>query len=190
MIKSPAPWFLPFRTLAPAIPAFAALLLATGCGPQPVAEPPITLDQVSALTFGTPVEQSEESAGVRVAISAARLDPEWIILRGSFTPLDAGYHLYSKDLPMEGIDGTGRPTRLEVTDGAIQVGTVIADREPHDLKQFDLTLPVYPEGPVTLYRLARAKTGANLTLALTYMSCSSELCNAPVEKSPLTITAP
>lgn len=167
-----------------------AMLLLNACGPQPVAEPAISLDQVSKLTYAAPVEQFEEPAGVRVAVSAARLDPEWVIVRGVFTPVEAGYHLYSKDMPMEGIDGTGRPTRLDVTGGASQVGTVISDREPHDFKQFDQTLPVYPEGPVTLYRLARAKAGAALSLSLTYMSCSSELCNAPVEQSPLSLAAP
>lgn len=165
-------------------------LFFASCGKAPVPEPPVTIAQLAALTYGPAVEEFQEAAAVKVAVSAARLDGEWIVLRGSFTPSEKGYHLYSKDMPEQGIDGTGRPTRLDVTAGATQTGATMADKEPHDLKVFDQTLPVYPEGAVTLYRLARAAAGAKLSLSLTYMSCSNELCNAPVEKSPMEIVAP
>lgn len=174
---------------APVFASLAAFFLAA-CGKSPIAEPAVTVAQLSALSYGPSVEEFQEPAGVKAAVSAARLDGEWIVLRGTFTPVDKGYHLYGKDLPEEGLDGTGRPTRLDVTAGATQTGATMADKEPHDLKVFDQTLPVYPEGPVTLYRLARAAAGTKLTLSLTYMSCSNELCNAPVEKSPMEITAP
>lgn len=182
--------FTPFPDLRRFLPAAAALLILTGCGGSPVPEPAVTLDQLAKLTYGPPVEQFEESAGVRFALSAARLDAEWAVLRGAYVPAEAGFHLYSKDMPMEGIDGTGRPTRLEVLEGASQTGTVLSDREPHDLKQFDQVLPVYPEGPVTLYRLVRAPTGATVTAEITYMSCSAETCNAPVERHPMQIAIP
>ncbi|MCB1077806.1 MAG: hypothetical protein KDM64_08265 [Verrucomicrobiae bacterium] len=172
-----------------AVPLTTAIFLP-GCTPPPVAEPPVTLEQVAKLSYGPAVEQFQEPAGVKVSLSAARLDAEWVVLRASYAPTEEGYHLYSKDMPKEGIDGTGRPTRLEIAGGAIQVGTLLADREPHDLKQYDQVLPVYPEGPVTLYRLVRAKPGGDIATSLTYMACSSELCNAPVENAPLGIQAP
>lgn len=172
------------------VAACGLLLFAASCQPAPVAEPPLTLDQAAGLGFGPPVEHFEESAGVRFSLSAARLDAEWAVLRGAYAPAEPGFHLYSKDMPMEGIDGTGRPTRLDIRSGARQVGAVISDREPHDLQQFDQVLPVYPEGPVVLYRLVRAPRGATVTAEVTYMACSAETCNAPVERRAVAIPLP
>ena len=168
-----------------------AILTMTGCGDSPAPEPEVTVDLLAGLTYGAAAEQFDELARVRVVLSTAKLDENWVVVRGVFSPEDAEYHLYSKDMPKEGIKGIGRPTLLAVTEGVAQSGSTLADSEPHDMVQFDLTLPVYPEGPVTLYHLVRPEAGAaSLTAALTYMSCSSELCNAPVENAAVGVPLP
>ena len=171
---------------------FTTISLLAGCGAPKLPEPSVSVDQLAGLAYGPASEQFEEPAGVKVAVSAARLDDEWTVIRGIYTPTEAGYHLYSKDMPPEGIDETGRPTLLTANGGdVIQIGSVLADKEPHDFTQYGVTLPVYPEGPVTLYRLIRINPGAtSVSVALTYMSCSAELCNMPVEGSVVSVALP
>ncbi len=172
-------------------PLLATLWLLYGCAPSPLPEPEVSLGQLSALTYGPAVEHYDERAAVKASVSAARLDEHWVVVRGVFTPEEAGYHLYSKDLPKEGIQETGRPTLIEIANGASQSGVLLADQSPHDFTQYGVTIPVYPEGPVTLYRLARPKGGAtSLSAALTYMSCSTELCNLPVEGEIVEVPLP
>src|SRR5579859_5406003 len=50
-----------------------------------------------------------------------------MILAATYKPLDAGFHLYSKDLPRTGIDGVGRPTLLELppSSGLQPTGAVV-----------------------------------------------------------------
>src|SRR5437868_7459620 len=51
-----------------------------------------------------------------------------MILAATYKPLDAGFHLYSKDLPRTGIDGVGRPTLLEVAPSSgLQATGAVAD---------------------------------------------------------------
>ncbi|MCB1232816.1 MAG: hypothetical protein KDN19_21405 [Verrucomicrobiae bacterium] len=173
----------------PVLSLFALLL--PGCEDPPAAEPTVSVEQLAALSYGPAVEQFDERAAVKAAVSAAKLDENWTVIRGVFTPIDPGYHLYSKDLPMEGIEETGRPTYLEITEGAVQSGALLADQEPHEFTQYGVTLPVYHEGAVTLYRLVQPKSGATgLTAALTYMSCSTELCNLPIEGETVSVVLP
>ncbi len=179
--------FLFRRSMMPVL----AVLLA-GCGAPSLPEPAVTVADLAGLSYGTPTEQFREPAGVRVAVSTARLDDEWIAVRGTFQPIEEGYHLYSKDMPPEGIEETGRPTLMTITGKEIiQAGALAADKEAHDFTQYGVTLPVYPEGPVTLYRLVRVAAGATeIPVTLTYMSCSSELCNQPVEGSVVSVALP
>lgn len=178
----PRPAFFPFAAFA---------LFLTSCSEAPVPAPEVSVDQLSGLTYGAAAEQYDERADVRVSVSAARIDEHWAVIRGVFTPGEAGYHLYSKDLPPEGIENTGRPTRIEVAEGIVQTGALLANQEPHDFTQYGVTLPVYHEGPVTLYRLVQPKSGtSSLTAALTYMSCSKELCNLPIEGETVTVSLP
>ena len=55
----------------------------------------------------------DEGGRVTVELSAAWGDDGLLVIRGVFTPEDAGYHLYSINLPRNGVDGLGRPTLLE-----------------------------------------------------------------------------
>src|SRR5579871_1175307 len=73
-------------------------------------------------------------------------------LIATFRPQQAGYHLYSKDLPQAGISGVGYPTRARPTSGLALTGAPAASVDPVPLvvQSVGLTLPVYPDGPVTL----------------------------------------
>lgn len=185
----------PFRSsnhrVHPASLLLSFLLFLGGCGEAVLPEPEADLARLAALAYGPAVEQYDERAAVKARVSAARLDEEWIVVRGVFTPEEAGFHLYSKDLPMAGIEETGRPTFIEIVEGAVQSGTLVADQTPHDFTQYDVTIPIYPEGPVTLYRLARVKDGvSSLKASLTYMSCSEDFCNLPVEGEVVEVILP
>ena len=126
------------------------------------------------------------SAGsVRVALADERdaAGQEWLL--GTFTPEREGFHLYSTALPLEGIGGVGRPTRMEIVSRAVLAasGPAAADRPATMLYAALLgdSFPVYPAGPVTL-RLPVRRLGEErrVTVALTYMACNENTCLAPV----------
>ena len=56
---------------------------------------------------------------VKVAVSLEADSVGQPVIRATFTPTEQGLHLYSKDMPEEGVNGLGRPTRLDVIAGAI-----------------------------------------------------------------------
>jgi hypothetical protein len=125
--------------------------------------------------------------GVTVVISLDRAGVAYT-LNATYTPKDPTFHLYSKDMPLTGIDGVGRPTRMDIVGGngvepageIVASADVIEDRQPG----FDQPFLVYPDGPVTLSQpvtIANPKA-ASAVLSITYMSCSSQgLCLPPVE---------
>jgi protein disulfide-isomerase len=102
-----------------------------------------------------------------------------------FRPLTAGVHLYGATLPMEGIDGLGRPTRLTLQDSLAWrvAGPAVADRTEQDYR-FDVLpqiMPVYPPGPVTLRVPVELRTPAlQGSATITYMGCSEDGCLPPV----------
>jgi hypothetical protein len=69
-----------------------------------------------------------------------------------FTPDRPTFHVYSTDLPIDGVDGLGRPTRLEVSSGVIATGAAATESPVRLLRPegLDVDLPVYADGPVTL----------------------------------------
>src|SRR4051812_38074881 len=71
---------------------------------------------------------------VKVAVSLEADSAGQPVIRATFTPTEQGLHLYSKDMPEEGVNGLGRPTRLDVIAGAIKpAGPVFSDLSPHDV---------------------------------------------------------
>jgi hypothetical protein len=127
-------------------------------------------------------ERTERSVTVRVALERdARGN---VVLAGTFTPERAGFHLYGKDLPAGGIQGIGRPTRLEVGPaGALRAaGALTADRaeETLDAPLVGLKFPVYPAGPVTLRQPVAVAGGDSADVSVTYMACSEQVCLPPV----------
>ncbi len=128
--------------------------------------------------------------GVTVEVHLEGDEQQGLVLVATYTPLQHGYHLYSKDLPRTGINGVGRPTLLEISpsdNGALSAAGDLAESvaaEPEIIEGFDEPFMVYPEGPVTL-RLPVSRPpgiapGATTALAFTYMACSGGNCLAPV----------
>jgi len=102
----------------------------------------------------------------------------------TFVPPD-GYHLYSKDIPISGIEGLGRPTLIELTTTSLMKATSgliesvkaqAPDFEPRELQ-------VYPAGPITLSLPVELPPGEGWIddeISITYMACSATNCKPPV----------
>ncbi len=196
--------FLP-RNLPAVILTVAALsLLAVTCAPTPASAPTLAapvpvsatattqpdLARGASLTLATHSENS-----VEVVIKLQRAADGQVSLTATFTPLEAGYHLYSKDMPRNGVNGLGRPTLLELGDnskmqaiGALieSVGANVSTADPSGVL-------IYPDGPVTLTLPVRLPSGYNWAadeISLTYMACSAVRCKAPVMGQVIPIKVP
>jgi thiol-disulfide isomerase/thioredoxin len=131
--------------------------------------------------------------GVRVSI---HLERDWrgaAWLAGEFAPLSPDVHLYATELPSNGIEGLGRPTRLRVGRGSVRVlGPAVANRPVvlDRLEELDLTLPVYPAGSVTV-RVPVAfddASPARTDVYVSYMACSPQGCLRPVIDRAVAVT--
>ena len=170
----------------------ACLLCALGCDDK--TETSVEVEENSKDPSGIVLSTFEES-GVKVTFSleAGEGGRRWI--RATFAPLEKGLHVYSKDLPAEGIDGIGRPTLLALTPhpSVTEVGELSADKEVHNLAS-PLNadgFPVYPDGPVTLTLPFTLKADANgsleATVRVTYMACTKTFSNPPVENKDVKV---
>lgn len=175
------------RSLSPVLWAFVALaIFAVSCAPQPKAD----LARGASLKLATFSEHS-----VQVIVELQRAADGQILLSAAFTPLLAGYHLYSKDMPRYGVGGLGRPTLLELGDnsamqatGALieSVGATVSTADPSGVL-------IYPDGPVTLTLPIRLPQGDGWTdeeIRLTYMACSATGCKPPVQGETIMINVP
>jgi len=113
-------------------------------------------------------------------------------LSGTFTPLEAGFHLYSHDLPRNGLYGQGRPTLLEIVSaGRIQLtGALVANQQTVLWAQ---GLLVYPAGPVTLswpIEWVESSAAAPTELSITYMACNADTCLKPVIDKRVSVEIP
>ncbi len=132
---------------------------------------------------------------VEVSIALQRSQNDTYTLTATFTPLEAGLHLYSKDIPPTGVDGLGRPTLLILpTDSPlVQVGETMESQPTQDPFEGPSELRVYPEGPVTLsipVLLPNGEDWLNQQVLVTYMACNDRGCRAPVENKPIAIRIP
>jgi len=115
-------------------------------------------------------------------------------LSAKFTPPD-GYHLYSKDIPITGVDGLGRPTLLELTEES-QIKSLgeLAESVKAELPNFEpRELLVYPSGVVTLsvpIELPLGNGWVKDVVKVTYMACSDGGCKAPVTGKLVSIRIP
>lgn len=126
-----------------------------------------------------------EENGVRVSL---RLDRDWrggLWLAGEFSPVSPDVYLYATELPPNGIEGLGRPTRLRVGRGSVRVlGPAVANRPvvPDRLEELGVTLPVYPAGSVTVRLPVALDAGpaVRTEVYVSYMACGPQGCLRPV----------
>jgi len=118
-------------------------------------------------------------------------------LLGTFTPAREHFHLYSKDLPENGLNGLGRPTLLEIipSNGIQQTGLLTAYQATSDIymEVLGLPFPVYPEGPVVLglpFELVNKHQATSVELSVTYMACSDQTCLPPVIDKHISVKIP
>lgn len=121
---------------------------------------------------------------VEVSFSLTRDSGGTVFLAATFTP-PTGFHMYSKDLPRDGVDGLGRPTLLELpTDSKIKAIGPLFESVPSSMETFEtLQLSIYPEGAVTLSLPIELPAGSDWvddTVSVTYMACNENGCKPPV----------
>ncbi|MFN8433062.1 MAG: hypothetical protein U0V18_03530 [Anaerolineales bacterium] len=112
----------------------------------------------------------------------------------TFTP-EPGFHLYSKDLPITGADGLGRPTLIEAgAESQYHVTGKLLESVPAEIPKFEpKNLLVYPVGAVTLrlpIELPPGNSWVDDTVRITYMACSDRGCKAPVIGQEIPIQIP
>jgi hypothetical protein len=88
-------------------------------------------------------------------------------------------------LPTDGINGEGRPTRVEILAGSKikMTGDVIESAYPEVAAIGPLSLLVYPAGPVTLslpVALPPGNKWISEQVSITYEACSKLSCMRPV----------
>ena len=103
-------------------------------------------------------------------------------LRATFSPQRLGFHIYSIDLPAQGIDGLGIPTRLSVQGGLTAVGKPTANLATRLLRPAGLPtqIPVYPDGSVTFTLPVRQTSSHQAEVIVSYGACSETSCLMPV----------
>jgi hypothetical protein len=145
---------------------------------------------------GGPSAYSERFEGARVEIRVhyERATETTGFLVADFSPMADGIHLYGNDLPVEGIDGAGRPTRVAITEAGWHTTATPSASVASQLVEhagFDTPFPVYPDGPVTLRQpVERTAAGddGSIDAAVTFMACTtSGLCYVPIEDQAVSV---
>lgn len=131
---------------------------------------------------------------VNVVIQLSRDLNGQFYISAEFIPAD-GFHLYSKDIPLSGVDGLGRPTLLTLPEtsqltsaGELteSVQAQIPDFEPKGLL-------VYPLGAVTLsmpVNLPAGDTWLQESVFVTFMACNDSGCKPPVMQKEVIVQIP
>ncbi|MFI5669925.1 hypothetical protein [Streptomyces sp. NPDC051704] len=126
--------------------------------------------------------------GVTVTLSVSDWHTSTGTLSAVFTPERKGFHLYSTDLPADGVEGVGRPTAMAVTGAIKAAGRPAAAAEVRSITVpgVQAPVPVYPDGPVTLTLPVRADADGDATVLIGYASCSTQDgCTIPVSDHPV-----
>lgn len=132
---------------------------------------------------------------VKVSIQLVNKGDGQLLLSATFTPLISDLHLYSKDIPKNGVDGLGRPTLLELAEDSLLLaaGNLI-ENIPSQIPLFEpKELLIYPTGPVTLslpIHLPQGNQWIDDQVLVTYMACNAQGCRAPVEEKAIPIQIP
>lgn len=131
---------------------------------------------------------------VDVSISLEHASNGDAVLSATFTP-SQDHHLYSKDIPIKGLEGLGRPTLLELTEESQMTARgELIESVPAQEPDFEpKELLVYPAGPVTLKLPVELPPGSDWLedqVKITYMACSAYQCKPPVEGKIVSIRIP
>lgn len=131
---------------------------------------------------------------VDVSISLERSPDGTTFLAATFTPSE-GHHLYSKDIPTNGLAGLGRPTLLELAEESqmTALGALIENVQAQEPDFEPKELLVYPAGPVTLrlpVELPPGNAWIDDEVKITYMACSAYQCKPPVEGKIVQVRIP
>ncbi len=159
------------RTTA-ALTCSLMLLLAAACSPA--------LEKGAGKSLPL-ASLTENRVTVELFLEIDQAGQAWLAAR--FTP-ENGYHLYSKDIPPSGVDGLGRPTRLEIVPGSCMIasGDLTESVTAEELQGMPGLL-VYPTGPVTLRLPVLLPAGSGWyseEVSITYMACRQNTCIPPV----------
>ncbi len=135
---------------------------------------------------------------VHVAIEFSSTGDQQGILIAIFTPTEPEAHLYSMQLPKDGIDGLGRPTLVELPEGsAIQATGDLQESvaSTTEAVSSDLpALPVYPSGEVTLTLPVKLPDLSGKPIEgqvmITFMACTPQGCHKPVMDRLVDVTIP
>ncbi len=103
--------------------------------------------------------------------------------------------MYSKDIPITGVDGLGRPTLIELTgDGQMKPLGGLIESASVEIPNFEpKKLLVYPPGAVTLSLPVELPSGNDWVedvVKVTYMSCSDTGCKPPVIGKLVSVRVP
>ena len=107
----------------------------------------------------------------------------------TFSPRKPGYHLYSIDLPPDGVNGLGIATIVSVRGGLRLAGSPTADKPVStlEIEELHVDLPVYPDGPVTVTVPVRRTGDGRAQVIVTYAACSATTCLPPVRNRLITL---
>ncbi|MBK8824819.1 MAG: hypothetical protein IPN58_20085 [Anaerolineales bacterium] len=163
-------------------PLILILLLGTSCQSTPHTAQKIELANV--------LENK-----VQVSITLEKDQSGQFILSATFTPQDPNLHFYSKDIPITGINGIGRPTLLELPkDSPMQIiGDLKESVSPQIPNTPPLELLTYPAGAITLSLPILLPGGNNWIedeVIVSYMACDENGCRPPVQKKSIAINIP
>lgn len=155
------------------VAAVAGVLLAGGCARS--AQPSPAAERSGRLEAGG------------VTVEAVLTDGQ---VRATFRPKRPGFHLYSLDLPPDGVQGLGIPTVVAVRGRLDAAGAPSADKPVNELRieELNVTLPVYPDGPVTVTLPIRSTGDGPAEVVVTYGACSASTCLPPVRERVIALT--
>jgi hypothetical protein len=124
--------------------------------------------------------------------------PDGDFLVTTFSPQDPDAHFYSKDLSPNGIDGIGRPTRIDLAPASlIQPRGELSESATPEILSVNPDLPllaVYPPGPVTLRLPVTLPAGdgdkVEDYVLISYMACTPRTCYRPVSAKVVEVQIP
>lgn len=168
------------RRIYSSIILLSFLLTACGSGTNPGPSSPYPL---ASLT------ENKVTVGINLVWNES--GQTW--LEAIFTP-EAGFHLYSKDIPRGGVDGLGRPTLLELVAGSKIISTGMLSESIAAIPDGEIEgLLLYPVGEVVLrlpILLPEGEGWFDEQVSITYMACYENKCFPPVAGKIIPVRVP